>query len=273
MTLLSASALGKKSVYKAFYDATLLYPIPRAPKRLELGIEAALPFYGCDRWQHYEVSWLNAKGKPIVAMAEIVYDCTSPAIIESKSMKLYFNSLNNSHFERWDQVKAVLEHDLSLAVGSAVTVTLQSLADAALIVNALSGLSLDDLDIACDTYQVNPDFLITDMTIVEQESLYSDLLKSNCLVTGQPDWGSVAICYSGKKINPAGLLRYIVSFRDHLEFHEQCIERIYRDIMSRCQPNFLSVAGYYTRRGGLDINPFRTSCSTGAFNHQRLCRQ
>ena len=258
------SALGKKSAYSPFYDASLLFPIARQEKRQEIGIKAnePLPFHGFDRWQHYEVSWLNPKGKPLVAIAEILYPCTSSHIIESKSMKLYFNSLNNTRFNDRAQLEQTLAQDLSQAAGAAVNVTLTPLAlsDAHTLTRQLVGTCLDDLDITCDTYQVNPDFLTTtEDTWVEQEYLFSDLLKSNCLVTFQPDWGSVGICYSGKKICPASLLKYIVSFRDHNEFHEQCIERIFMDIMQRCQPTHLTVDGRYTRRGGLDINPYRST--------------
>lgn len=279
LTQLAQSALGQKSAYHPFYDASLLYPIPRAGKREEIGIVTteALAFHGFDRWQHYEVSWLNQRGKPLVAIADICYPCTSPNIIESKSMKLYFNSFNNTRFNDLALVQSTLQRDLSQAVGANVSVKLMLLneVDPRLCVPQFDGICLDDLDIDCDTYRVNSAFLTTETSLVEQETVYSDLLKSNCLVTNQPDWGSVAICYSGKKIAPSGLLRYIVSFRDHNEFHEQCIERIFMDIWRCCQPTYLTVDGRYTRRGGLDINPYRSSHALDAtqLTPTRLCRQ
>ena len=255
------SELGKQSTYDGHYNPTRLYPIPRAEKREEIDIAPnAIPFYGFDAWNHYEVSWLNHKGKPIVAVAEIVYDCHSPNIIESKSLKLYFNSLNNTKFSSAKEVSSVIKKDLEKMLISQVDVKLHPLHTIThlALATSLHGESIDDLDIDCSTYQVAPTFLSTDNKIVK-ECLYSDLLKSNCLVTGQPDWGSVQIIYKGKKINREGLLRYIVSFRDHHEFHEQCIERIYMDITRYCEPLELTVYGRYTRRGGLDINPCRSS--------------
>lgn len=255
------SELGKKTVYPQSYNADCLYPIARAGKRLEIGIDPdAPPFVGFDCWNHYEVSWLNEKGKPIVAIAEITYDCNSPFIIESKSLKLYFNSFNQFKFKSADAVIQTIQIDLEPRLQSAVTVTLHPLNSAQLpeMRTAFKGICLDELDIECSTYNTDPNFLHTENTVVK-ESVYSDLLKSNCLVTHQPDWGSVRICYEGNKINHAGLLRYIVSYRNHNEFHEQCIERIFVDILKRCQPKKLTVYGRYTRRGGLDINPYRSN--------------
>lgn len=270
------SELGKKSAYVTHYDPTLLFPIARKLKRDEIGVPNELPFYGFDIWNHYEVSWLNQQGKPIVALATIVYSCTTPNIIESKSMKLYFNSFNQSVFSDVKEVQAVITGDISANVGGEVTVTIHTLPLQASIVTAaaFNGLCIDTLDVTCQDYLVNPDFLTTDDCIVN-EVLYSDLLKSNCLVTEQPDWGSVQIAYRGKQINASGLLKYIVSFRHHNEFHEQCIERIYMDIWQRCQPLELTVYGRYTRRGGLDINPFRSSTNFALdqINNIRLCRQ
>lgn len=255
------SELGKKSEYEAHYNPNKLFPIPRKIKRDEIGVPMPLPFFGYDIWNHYEVSWLNKKGKPQVGMAEITYSSDSPNIIESKSMKLYFNSLNNTHFENIDALKKVLIQDISARVEADVAVVLMPLSfyrqhyfDAP----HNAGENIDDIDVDIDCYTVSPDFLITEETDAE-ETLYSDLLKSNCLVTNQPDWGSVKIAYKGKKINRAGLLKYIVSFRNHNEFHEQCIERIFMDIYQQCQPEKLTVYGRYTRRGGLDINPVRSS--------------
>lgn len=269
------SELGKQTEYDTEYNPDRLFPISREDKRIELGIKInALPFVGVDVWNHYEVSWLNNKGKPVVAMARIAYDCTSPMIVESKSLKLYFNSLNHSKFDSMAAVEALVENDLQKVIGAAVNVQMKSLSDKTqlAICNHFSGESLDDLDIDCSVYIVEPSFLMTTDEDAE-ETLYSDLLKSNCLVTHQPDWGSVQISYKGKKIDRAGLLRYIVSFRNHNEFHEQCIERIFVDIMKYCQPESLTIQGRYTRRGGIDINPFRSTEAVSQSADGRLVRQ
>lgn len=254
--------LGKKSAYDSYYDASKLFAIPRANKRLEIGIDPEqLPFYGYDSWNHYEVSWLNAKGKPMAAMAEISYDCHSSHIIESKSLKLYFNTFNNSIFASVADVEATIKSDLGRALQAEVRVCVQQLGthNPLPIQSHFAGECLDDLDVACSVYTVTPSLLALESTHIVSETLYSDLLKSNCLVTYQPDWGSVQISYTGCKIAREGLLQYLVSFRNHNEFHEQCIERIFIDIMNHCQPQQLTVYGRYTRRGGLDINPFRSS--------------
>lgn len=269
------SELGKASQYDATYNPDKLFPIPRKSKREEIGIDPAnLPFHGFDCWNHYEVSWLNPKGKPMVGTAEIFYDCTSPSIIESKSLKLYFNSLNNSVFESKSALEAIIKQDLSSRLETNVVVQLALLHEQSpsTIQPSFGGESIDQLDVTCDTYIVHPDFLSTSDTIIE-ETLCSDLLKSNCLVTHQPDWGSVQIHYHGPKIDREGLLKYIVSFRNHDEFHEQCIERIFVDIMTHCRPNKLTVYGRYTRRGGIDINPHRSTEITKDFNSPRLNRQ
>lgn len=253
--------LGKKSEYDAHYNADKLFPISRDGKRIEIGIDPEhLPFWGFDSWNHYEVSWLNDKGKPVVAMAEIVYACDSPNIIESKSLKLYFNSFNNTAFDSLADVERTIQLDLSRSLKTEVFVTIHQLGTGKVIPiqDTFSGVSIDDLDVSCSVYSVEPDFLTVEKVLVE-ETLYSDLLKSNCLVTFQPDWGSVQIHYKGPKIDREGLLKYIVSFRNHNEFHEQCIERIFVDLMRQCKPQELTVYGRYTRRGGLDINPYRST--------------
>lgn len=270
-----ASDLGRKAQYEAEYNPKKLFPITRTTKRAEIGVRDALPFYGVDLWNHYEVSWLNQKGKPIVAVAEIIYDCASPNIIESKSMKLYFNSFNNTRFASTKEVKHIMEKDLTQNVGVPVTVNLKVLSE---IVNEpfavrLQGTYIDELDVVCDEYKANPSLLSVEDEIVS-ETLCTDLLKSNCLVTNQPDWCSVQITYQGRKINRENLLKYIVSFRNDNEFHEQCIEKIFVQIMQYCKPEKLSVYGRSTRRGGLDINSFRTTEKTVELpNNTRLCRQ
>jgi len=272
------SELGKKSAYASRYDPSKLFPIARQRNRDAIGIDSQhLPFYGFDFWNHYEVSWLNSKGKPIAAIAEIIYSCDSQNIVESKSMKLYFNSLNNTQFKDTETLQATITHDLEKALHggqlSVRIIPLQQFQQQPL--NAkLEGLWLDDLDITCSVYSNDPSLLTTEGTEVE-ETLTSDLLKSNCLVTDQPDWCSVQIHYRGAKINHEGLLRYIVSFRNDNEFHEQCIEKIFTQIMQRCCPKALTVYGRSTRRGGLDINSIRSTqpVELTQLNTTRLCRQ
>ncbi len=270
------SELGRSSEYDIQYNPDRLFAIPRDTKRKEIGVNPnQLPFYGFDCWNHYEVSWLNEKGKPIVALAEIIYDCATPYLIESKSLKLYFNSLNNTQFNNHADVKNIIERDLAERLAGEVRVNIVPLKtkEPAMIQAAPLGECLDELDVTCSVYLVEPKYLSVESDTVE-EILYSDLLKSNCLITNQPDWASVQIAYTGKQINREGLLKYLVSFRNHNEFHEQCIERIFVDIMQYCKPEKLSVYGRYTRRGGLDINPYRSTEKTEpkALN-QRLVRQ
>ena len=261
------SQLGKASAYIDQYDASLLFPLPREAKRREIGITGRLPFLGADLWTAFELSWLNLRGKPQVALAHFTVPCESTHIVESKSFKLYLNSFNNSRFDSVDAVRERLRDDVSAAIwqGGPVRTTagvrlLMPHQFDAEPVHELDGLSIDRLDVECDLYQPAPQLLSAALDEKPvQETLVSHLLKSNCLVTGQPDWGSVQIRYSGPQIDQAGLLRYIVSFRNHNEFHEQCVERIYIDIMARCKPAKLSVYARYTRRGGLDINPWRSS--------------
>ena len=281
------SPLGKASAYTDRYDASLLFPIARAFKREEIGLHANAPspFFGADMWTAFELSWLNLRGKPQVALAHFIIPCESPNIIESKSFKLYLNSFNNSQFPDAQAVLALLQADVNEAVWRGATV--QSSVGVRLIgpemfdrepVYELDGLNLDRLDIECHRYTPAPDLLKT----VDDEGspqgpvsevLVSNLLKSNCLVTGQPDWGSVQISYTGAAIDQEGLLQYLVSFRNHNEFHEQCVERIFMDIWTRCKPLKLTVYARYTRRGGLDINPFRTSHPQALPGNTRMARQ
>ena len=256
------SPLGKSTEYRSDYAPELLYPIPRQIKRDELGIRAgALPFTGEDLWNGYELSWLNPKGKPVVAVAQFHIPADSPNLIESKSFKLYLNSLNQTPFADNDTVAATLTRDLSQAAGKPVRVVLQTLGHHTQAeIGIPDGILLDELDIDCQHYQPAPTLLQANPQAAEiEETLYSHLLKSNCLVTGQPDWAMVVIRYRGHPIDHAGLLRYLVSFRNHNEFHEQCVERIYTDLQRQCAPAALAVHARYTRRGGLDINPFRSS--------------
>ena len=257
---LAGSSLGKASDYRDRYAPELLFPVARAGKRAEIGLaDRALPFVGEDLWNGYELSWLNPKGKPVVALAEFRVPADSPNLIESKSFKLYLNSFNQERVASPTELAATLTRDLSAAAGAPVSVRVLPLGEQPPRTLAPPpGESLDELDIAIDRYTPDPSLLAADEPLVE-ETLHSHLLKSNCLVTGQPDWGCVVVRYRGPRIDRAGLLRYIVSFRQHNEFHEQCVERIFCDITRQCRPERLEVWARYTRRGGLDINPWRAS--------------
>ena len=276
------SQLGKTSAYVDQYDASLLFPIPRAGKRAEIGLGASLPFLGADLWTAFELSWLNPRGKPQVALAHFTIPCETVNIIESKSFKLYLKSFNNTVFPDSAAVLAQLRADVNEAAWRGAVV--QSSVGVKLIpmehfdrepVHELDGLSLDRLDVDCTRYTPAPDLLRVsqDDEAPVAEVLTSNLLKSNCLVTGQPDWGSVQISYSGAQIDHEGLLQYLVSFRNHNEFHEQCVERIFCDIWAHCKPQRLAVYARYTRRGGLDINPFRTSYPQAIPPNIRTARQ
>ncbi|GGY68092.1 NADPH-dependent 7-cyano-7-deazaguanine reductase [Cellvibrio zantedeschiae] len=271
---IDSSPLGQKSSYVSSYDASLLFPIARAESRKALGLSEQLPFYGHDIWTGYELSWLNLKGKPEVAVAEFVIPFDSPCIIESKSFKLYLNSLNQTKFSGFDEVKTLLLKDLSAAAGADVSVSLHPLRDSNLLIDfTFNATCIDGLDIEVDAYHPQPDILTADASCSVKETLCSHLLKSNCPVTGQPDWASVIVEYEGAKINHENLLRYVVSFREHQDFHEHCVERIFTDILAQCKPEFLSVYARYTRRGGLDINPFRSSEKGAKPAVGRLLRQ
>lgn len=267
------SLLGQSTPYCKSYDASLLFPIPRQEKRDELGIAPQqLPFMGLDIWTAYEVSWLNMKGKPIVALADFSFSADSPNLIESKSFKLYLNSFNGTRFESAEAVVALMMEDLSKASGAEVYAELRPVNAEEMLLGALPGENLDDLDIEVDQYLVDASILKLASDEKVSETLNSHLLKSNCLVTSQPDWGSVVIRYEGAEIDQASLLKYLISFREHNEFHEQCVERIYMDLMTHCQPEKLTVYARYVRRGGLDINPYRSNYEE-EFDISRLVRQ
>ncbi|MCQ4164294.1 NADPH-dependent 7-cyano-7-deazaguanine reductase QueF [Tahibacter harae] len=255
------SPLGKTVSYSDSYSPELLFPIPRSGKREEIGVPSPLPFHGVDIWNAYELSWLDPRGKPVVALAEFRVPAASPNIIESKSFKLYLNSFAQTRLDSVTEVERRLRQDLSAAAGAEVAVALQLAAGFAReTLRELDGEVIDGLDIAIDSYdEPQPEFLTADSSALVEETLVSHLLKSNCPVTGQPDWASVRIRYRGGRLDRGGLLRYLVSFRRHSDFHEQCVERIYMDLSRRCAPQALSVYARYTRRGGLDINPFRSS--------------
>lgn len=272
---LSALKLGQNTEYKSQYDASLLQPVPRRLNREGLGIVEQQPFnQGADVWTCYELSWLNSNGLPQVAIADVEIDFKSENLIESKSFKLYLNSFNQTKFASIEEVEQTLTRDLSQCASGQVSVRIHKLADYTNqpIVN-FSGECIDEQEIQIESYIFSNQHLenVAEDEIVE-ETLVSHLLKSNCLITSQPDWGSVQIHYVGKRLNREKLLRYLVSFREHNEFHEQCVERIFTDLMQFAKPEKLTVYARYTRRGGLDINPFRSNFESIPVN-LRMARQ
>lgn len=259
MNLHELTQLGQETEYPDRYDAGLLQPIPRELTRANLGIETEqLPFHGVDVWTHYEVSWLESTGKPAVAIAEICVPAQSPNLIESKSLKLYFNSLNFATFASAEAFIQQVEADLSEVAEASVTMTLSS-PDQALQLSPFPGQCLDTLPLTTSSYLPDPSLLRVDPQTRVDEVWHSHLLRTNCPVTDQPDWGSVLIHYRGPRIVPESLLAYLVSFRRHSDFHEQCVERIFMDLQQYTGAEALSVYARYTRRGGLDINPFRSN--------------
>ncbi|XLY86496.1 NADPH-dependent 7-cyano-7-deazaguanine reductase QueF [Ectopseudomonas mendocina] len=269
------SPLGKSSQYIAAYSPELLFPISRTTKWAELGLDgASLPYRGVDYWNCYELSWLLPSGKPVVAIGEFAIPADSPNIIESKSFKLYLNSLNQTAFASWDEVQATLARDLSKVAGKPVAVRLRSVGEVSTEgLATLPGQCIDELQISVSQYhQPQPELLRCDVNRQVQESLHSHLLKSNCPVTGQPDWGSLAVEYRGPALDHASLLAYLVSFRQHADFHEQCVERIFLDLQRLLRPQSLTVYARYVRRGGLDINPYRSTEAITPDN-ARLARQ
>jgi len=271
---LTHAPLGQDTVYPTAYDPKLLFPIDREPNRQTL---SPLPdWFGADIWNAYEISWLNLKGKPVVATGRFIVPQDSPRLIESKSFKLYLNSFNEERFANEGEVAARMQKDLAEVCGATVQVEITTMdrQPGGQRLQALEGQSIDHLDINIDVYTPTPELLqcVPDAPIVE-ETLVSDLLKSNCPVTGQPDWASVQIRYTGPQIDHAALLRYIVSLRRHDEFHEHCVERMYCDIQRLCRPESLLVYARYTRRGGLDINPWRADNLAFEVSQTRTIRQ
>lgn len=257
---LNETPLGHITDYVDTYDASLLCPVPRPLARESLAINDDLPFQGKDLWTVFELSWLNANGKPVVALAQIEVDCASANLVESKSLKLYLNSFANSQFESAEKVAMLIEQDLSACANGNISVQINLLENASLFqLNEFQGLCIDHQDISIDQYEYDASLLSVSTTQVEEQLLVSHLVRSRCPVTGQPDWASVQIRYKGAAIDHEGLLRYVISLRNHQGFHEQIIERIYLDVMNQCQPELLSVYGRFTRRGGIDINPYRSN--------------
>ena len=259
-SLLHGSPLGATVAYCDRYAPELLFPVSRQPQRAAIGIDAALPFHGVDIWNGYELSWLDPRGKPRGATLRFDVPATSANIVESKSIKLYLNSFSQSTFASREEVAAVIARDLSAAAGASVAVQVALLQPGEQRrLRNFSGLLIDDLEVDIEHYQPAPQLLVCKGEAPVEETLVSHLLKSNCPVTGQPDWAALRIAYRGPALDRAGLLAYIVSYRQHSGFHEHCVERIYCDLQARCRPERLSVYARYTRRGGLDINPFRSS--------------
>lgn len=269
---LEDTLLGKPTVYPNNYSPKILCPIPRSDNRKQLNMEIVNQFYGFDLWNAYEISWLNNKGKPVIATGIFIFPFNSRFLVESKSLKLYLNSLNNGSYSSIEEVTALIKKDLSDATQSDVMVELLLSQQWQPQQQEKSSKLLDHLDVAIDCYDVNANLLECE-NIDITETLYSHLLKTNCPITGQPDWATLYIQYSGKKINPQSLLKYIVSFRNHNDFHEHCVERIFVDIIEQCSPDHLTVTARFTRRGGLDINPCRSTHPQITPSKQREFRQ
>ncbi|HDZ08583.1 NADPH-dependent 7-cyano-7-deazaguanine reductase QueF [Pseudohongiella sp.] len=274
---MSEIPLGKQTAYPTAYDPGLLFPVPRAANRSNIGIAegAALPFAGFDHWRAYELSWLSPTGQPVVALADILVPCDSPCLIESKSMKLYFNSLNQHVFTDAESARQRIGQDLAEVAGAAVQVTLYtSEAQAVHTVDMADAVLLDELTVTTSVYQPSPQLLTCHSGTDVNEILYSHLFRSNCPITAQPDWGSIVISYQGEQIDHRSLLSYLISYRLHEGFHEHCVEQIFQDLSVQCRPRKLQVSINFLRRGGLEINPLR--CSSGAivaYPLPRLLRQ
>jgi len=266
------SELGKKSQYFDKYKPNLLFAIPRKPKREKLLSDSQMQFYGIDIWNAYELYWINPRGVPQVRIAEIIYDANSEFMIESKSLKLYLNSFNNTKFKDSEEVRQTIISDLSNALNTQIDCNLYSAEEECYAVKKHSGILLDNLDITFDGSKKN-EIVIQEPKKIIEETLYTNLLKSNCLVTGQPDFGSLFINYIGNQIDHESILQYIISLRHHNEFHEQCVERIFFEIYKNCSPLYLQIHARYTRRGGIDINPIRASSAKFTRNNYRSIRQ
>lgn len=268
------SPLGRRTAAPDRYAPELLFAVPRAEQRAALGLGATLPFTGVDVWNAYELSWLDPAGKPRVALAELRVPAESPNLVESKSLKLYLNALAGERYACADAVAALLAADLSRTTGAPVAVLLTepgAFPDSGR--GDASGTSIDDTDVAIGDYgPPNAGYLVAGSGNAVDETLVSNLFRSNCPVTGQPDWATIAVSYRGAPIDRAGLLRYLVSFRGHHAFHEHCAERIFVDVLARCAPQRLAVEARFTRRGGIDINPWR-STHPGTPSNSRLARQ
>ena len=267
--------LGEQVPSPSKYDAGILYPIPRWPARSLLDIDKKILMYGLDHWRAYELSWLNANGKPQVAIGEFYFSSESENIVESKSLKLYLNSFSQEKFEKVGELQRIIANDLSAISKSEVKVEINRLERISVESNQLQRVkSIDSHDILVSTYEPDETLLHVEDQVVFDEELRSDLFKSNCPVTGQPDLASFEIQYTGAKIDEKSLLTYLCSYRTHQAYHEECAERIYRDIMQECRPNELTIALNFLRRGGLDINVYRSTVPVNSESvHSRLVRQ
>lgn len=258
--MLRDSPLGKKSDYRDTYTPSLLCPIPRWDAREQLDWDSPdMPFRGVDLWNCHELTWLDPKGKPLTAVAEVEVPSNTKNIVESKSLKLYLNSFSQSSFRSRQEVQSTIENDLAGCVGGPVMVTLHDVSGAGEQFGDLPGELIDNLDVECSVYQLDAGLLAVDDALPVKGAVHSHLLRSNCPVTGQPDFASVFIRWTGAAINPRSLLQYIVSYRRHKGFHEQVVEQMFVDILRTCEPKGLTVYARFTRRGGIDINPFRSN--------------
>lgn len=252
------SPLSERSRYPSCYNSGILYPISRLDNRSQLISDpTTLPFQGYDLWHAYELSWLQPNGLPAAMIARFIIPANSPNLIESKSFKLYLNSLNNSTFENIKEVKSILEKDISTVLEAPAHVEFIS-PNQSTLQGTIQGTCLDQIDTLCQHYQPNPKLLTTQQPNIS-ETVYTHLFRSNCPVTFQPDWATIIVHYQGQTIDHASLLSYLVSYRNHAQFHEHCVEMIFSDIMNHCQPQKLCIEAKFTRRGGLDINPIRAN--------------
>lgn len=251
--------LGRHTPVLDTYSPKILHSIPRAPARAQMGLQEPLPFAGVDLWHAYEMSWLDDTGKPLVRVGRFYVPADSPNIVESKSFKLYLNSLNNTRFASTDEVHSTIVSDISAAAGATVELELLQVTDPSLAGSKLAGACLDSLPASGPGQEPDAAQLLVDTGREVEEQLFSHLLRSLCPVTGQPDWATLWLHYRGPAIDHSSLLAYIIAYRQHQEFHEQCVERMFSDIYSRAHPQFLHIQAFYTRRGGLDINPFRST--------------
>jgi 7-cyano-7-deazaguanine reductase len=264
--------LGRHTPVLQDYAPHILHSIPRATARQHLDIDTDLPFYGADLWHAYEMSWLDNSGKPVVRVGRFTVPASSPHIVESKSFKLYLNSLNSTCFATLEEARSTIVRDISAAAGESIALQLLGVGDPSLAGTALAGDCLDDVPVATWSGEPQAEQLQVQSGRIVEEVLYSHLLRSLCPVTGQPDWATVWLHYRGTALEHSSLLQYIIAYREHQEFHEQCVERMFCDITRRCEPQFLHLQAFYTRRGGLDINPFR-STDPDALPLPRLNRQ
>lgn len=270
---MAENPMGKATEYPETYNPDLLLAIPRQTNRNLLGLSAELPFKGEDVWNAYELSWLNRRGLPQVAMARFHFTCESPFLIESKSFKLYLNSLNQEKYENREQLNTVLTGDLSGKSGSAVRVEFSEPESTQYAIQAPQGICLDNLDISINHYHPEPSLLVADINNQVQEQLFTNVFRSNCPITNQPDWGSISVSYKGSAISHEGLLAYLVSYRLHNDYHENCVEKIFVEIQDKCRPEQLRVQANFLRRGGLDINPVRSTSGDFKTAMTRFIRQ